>query len=67
VEESDTCGEGEHRAIKMLLLEIGKTRLGPPPQAVKAQLAEVTDVDHLLRMGRAAAWVASWQEIIETP
>jgi hypothetical protein len=46
---------------------VGEVRLGPAEEAVRAQLANVTDLERLTRMHRRAVTAASWQEILETP
>src|SRR2546421_394759 len=71
MEESDTylmiLDQGQERAAREGILVIGEDRFGPPDEAVRVQLANVTDLQRLKRMLRRAAKAASWQEILETP
>jgi hypothetical protein len=69
--ESDTylmiLDEGQEKARREDILVVGEVRLGPCDEAVRSQLANVTDLDRLKRMHRRALDAASWQEILETP
>jgi hypothetical protein len=69
--ESDTylaiLDEGEEKTRREDILVVGEERLGPPDEAVRSQLANITDLDRLKRMLRRAAKAANWQEILETP
>jgi hypothetical protein len=69
--ESDTylaiLDEGQEKASREALLVFCEERLGPPDEAIRSQLANVSDLDRLKRMIRRAANAASWQEILETP
>ena len=71
MEESDTylmiLDQGQERATREDILVFGEERFGPPDEAVRAQLANITDLQRLKRMVRRAAKAASWQEILETP
>jgi hypothetical protein len=70
--ESDTylaiLEEGGVKVRLQDILAVGEERLGPCDQAVRCQLANITDLDRLRRMiRRAAAKAGSWQEILDTP
>jgi hypothetical protein len=69
--ESDTflmiLEEGEEKATREAILAVGEERLGAPDEAIRSQLASITDLARLKRMVRRAAKAASWQEILETP
>jgi hypothetical protein len=69
--ESDTylmiVDEGKEKFAKETILMFAEERLGSCDEAVRSQLANVTDLDRLKRMVRCAAKAASWQEILETP
>jgi hypothetical protein len=71
VHESDTyqaiLDEGQETARREDILVIGEDRFGPPDEAVRSQLANVTDPDRLKRMVRRAAKAANWQEVLEMP
>ena len=69
--ESDTylaiLDEGRERATREDILLVGEERLGPPDEAIKAQLNNVTDLERLKRMIRRAVTAGAWQGILETP
>jgi hypothetical protein len=69
--ESDTylaiLDEGQEKAFREAIQVIGEERLGPPDEAMRSQLANITDLEHLKRMHRRTAKATSWQEILETP
>jgi hypothetical protein len=69
--ESDTylaiLDEGREKARLEDILMLGEERLGPCDEAVRSQLANITDLDRLKRIIRRAVKAASWQEILETP
>jgi hypothetical protein len=71
MQESDTylmiLDEGQEKATRENILVVGEERFGPPEEAVRAQLANVTDLEHLKRMLRRAVKAANWQEILDTP
>jgi hypothetical protein len=71
MQESDTylmiLEEGQEKARREDILVVGEERFGPPPVAVRAQLASITDLERLKRMHRRAVKAANWQEILETP
>jgi hypothetical protein len=71
MEESDTylmiLDQGQEKATREGILVVGEERFGPPDEAVRAQLANITDLQHLKRMHRRAVKAANWQEILETP
>jgi hypothetical protein len=54
------------RAKEDILL-IGEDRLGPPDEATKAELNNITDLDRLKRLVRRAAKAVAWREILDTP
>jgi hypothetical protein len=69
--ESDTylaiLDEGQEKARREDILVVGEERFGPPDEAVRVQLANVTDLERLKRMHRRAVKAANWQEILDTP
>jgi hypothetical protein len=71
MQESDTylmiLDEGREQGTREDILLLEEERIGPPDEAVKAQLSLVTDLDRLKRMVRRAAKATGWQEILETP
>ncbi len=70
MQESDTylmiLDEGQEKARRDDVLVVGQERLGPAAESVKAHLASITDLDHLLRMLRRAATAGTWEEIVNT-
>jgi hypothetical protein len=70
MQESDTylmiLEEGEEKATRKHILVAGEVRLGPCDDAVRNELASVTDLARLNRMFRRAMDANSWQEILET-
>jgi hypothetical protein len=70
MQESDTylmiLDEGQAKATREDILVVGEERFGPPEEAVRAQLASVTDLGRLKRMHRRAVKAASWEEILAT-
>lgn len=70
LEESDTylmiLERGEERATRRGILLVGEERLGPAGEAIREQLANVSDPARLERMLRAAAKAGNWQAILET-
>jgi hypothetical protein len=58
--------EGREKASRDAILMVGEERLGAPDDFVRAELANVTDLERLKRRIRRAAKAASWQEILET-
>jgi hypothetical protein len=71
MEESDTylmiLEQGQEQATRDGILVIGEERFGRVDEAVRSQLANVTDLERLRRMQRRAVKAADWQEILETP
>ncbi len=71
MQESDTylmiLEEGEEKHARKTVLLVGKPRLGPPDESVKARLEHITDLERLDRMICRAVDAASWQEILDTP
>ena len=69
--DSDTylaiLDEGQEKASRESILVVGEERFGPPEEAVRIQLANITDLERLERMHRRAVKAASWQEILDTP
>jgi hypothetical protein len=69
--ESDTylaiLEEGQEKARREDILVVGEERFGPPEEALRVQLANITDLERLKRMHRRAVKAASWQEILDTP
>jgi hypothetical protein len=71
MQESDTflmiLEEGVEKAPRKAVLVVGEARLPPADEAVRSQLASITDLGRLERMLRQAAKATSWQEILATP
>jgi hypothetical protein len=71
MQESDTylmiLDEGQEKAIRETILVQGEDRLGPPDEAVKTGLNDITDLSRLKRMVRQTPKAASWRAILETP
>jgi hypothetical protein len=69
--ESDTylmiLEEGQAKATRENNRVVGEERLGPCAEAVRSQLANITDLARLKRMHRRAVKAASWQEISGYP
>ena len=69
--ESDTylaiLDEGQEKARREDILVVGEELFGSVDEAVRAQLATITDLERLKRMHRRAVKAASWQEILDTP
>ena len=69
--ESDTflaiLDEGQEKAFREAILLQGEDRFGPPNEAVKASLQNITDLDRLKHLVRQTPKAASWQEILNTP
>jgi hypothetical protein len=59
--------EGMAKARREDILIVGEVRFGACDEAVRSQVASITDLDRLKRMHRRAVKAASWQEIFETP
>jgi hypothetical protein len=59
--------EGEEKATRRHILVVGEERFGPADEAVRSQLANITDLARLNRMHRRAVKAANWQEILKTP
>lgn len=71
MQESDTylmiLEEGEEKATREDILVVGEERFGPTEEAVRGQLANITDLARLKRMLRRAVKAANWQEVLDTP
>ncbi|HET6880826.1 MAG TPA: hypothetical protein VFI31_11765 [Pirellulales bacterium] len=71
MQESDTylmiLEEGEEKARRESILELGEARLGNCAENTRAELASVTDLGRLKRMFRRALTAANWREILDTP
>jgi hypothetical protein len=71
MQESDTylmiLDEGQEKRVRKDILILGEEKLGPPDEAVTAQLGSITDLERLDRMFRRAIKANSWQEILDTP
>jgi len=55
------------KATRDNILAVGKQRFGPPEESVKAQLAKVTDREHLQRILLRVVTATSWQQAVDTP
>ena len=56
--------EGRVQATRELLRRLGEKRFGPPPAAVQAALAAITDVAQLERLSERLLDVESWEELL---
>ncbi len=69
--ESDTylaiLDEGQEKALREVILMLGKKILGPPDESVKSSLSTITDLERLKRMIFNAADASTWQEILDIP
>lgn len=69
--ESDTyqaiLDEGAEMVLREMILLQGEDLFGPPGEAEREQLRNVTDLDRLRRMLRRTPKAAGWQDILETP
>lgn len=59
--------EGEAKATRENILTVGEERFGTAEDAVRTQMANVTDLPRLKRMHRRAVRAANWREILDTP
>jgi hypothetical protein len=70
MQESDTylmiLDEGQEKRARKDILLVGKERLGPPDEAVRARLEAITNLERLDRMICRAVTATSWQEIVDT-
>jgi hypothetical protein len=71
MQESDTylmiLDEGKAMAARESILVVVEERFGPPEEAIRTQLANITDLERLKGMHRRAVKAANWQEILDTP
>ena len=71
MQESDTylmiLDEGQEKALREVILVQGEDKFGPPDEAVKASLNNITDLSRLKRIARQTPKATSWQEILDTP
>jgi hypothetical protein len=71
MQESDTFlaieDQGREKALREVTIVAGEELVGPANEAVRARLANITDLERLKRMHRRALKAASWQEILDTP
>jgi len=56
--------EGRVQATRELLRRLGEKRFGPPPAAVQAALAAITDAAQLERLSERLLDVESWEELL---
>jgi hypothetical protein len=70
MQESDTylaiLHEGQEKFAREATLGVGKEWFGPADEAVRVQLASITDLERLKRMVRRAEKAVNWQGILET-
>lgn len=70
MQESDTylmiLEEGEEKARRESIIELGEARIGNCDESTRAELASVTDLGRLKRMFRRAMTAANWREILGT-
>jgi hypothetical protein len=59
--------EGQEKALRDIILVQGEDRFGPPEEAVKAGLSNITDLSRLRRIAPQTPKAASWQDILDTP
>jgi hypothetical protein len=58
---------GKIDEARRFVTRFGSRQFGPPPAAVEAALAAVTDRDRLERMFDAIPTVAGWDDLLATP
>ncbi len=56
--------KGAVKALHRLLLEQGRSKFGPAPEAIEQALRNITDVERLDRLGVQLLRVSSWQELL---
>jgi predicted transposase YdaD len=59
--------EGEIKGARKMLLRQGQKRHGLIPQALRAKLESVNDLEHLGRMSDRVDEAADWQDLLNTP
>ena len=63
LEESDTylmiVDIGQEKAMRRIILLLGEKRFGPPDEAVKAELSNITDLDQLTQLALRASEAGS--------
>jgi hypothetical protein len=71
VQQSDTClailDERQVKYATKALMLVGEERCGLPPEGVKKQIENITDLERLDRMLRRVAKATTWDEILEEP
>ena len=58
--------EGRVLALQETLLEQGRTRFGPPSDAVELAIKGIQDIPRLKRMAQRVLTAADWQELLQT-
>ena len=59
-----TLQEGRIDHAHQIVLELGASKLGPPNETVRANLASITDLDRLNRLTLAMLKATTWEEIL---
>lgn len=59
--------EGEVLGARMILLDQGSLRFGPPDEAARATLLSLNKPGQLKKLGRRLLEVSSWEELLATP
>jgi hypothetical protein len=59
--------DGEIKALHKSLLVLGNRKFGRATDESQARLIAVKDLDHLMRMTERVLFVASWDELLDTP
>jgi hypothetical protein len=71
VEDSTTyqyiIEQGALKALRRVVLRAGATKLGAPPETVKATIQRLEDLPRLERMFGRLITASSWDEVMTTP
>ena len=71
LEESTTyqwiLSQGEARALRKLLLEMGAERFGPPADAISSTIQGVEDPARLNVLVKRVSLVKTWDELLAAP
>lgn len=57
--------DGKVEALRNVIFRLGRKRLGPPDNATKATLEEISDVPRLENLCERLLDVTSWQELLK--
>ena len=63
----EALNEGRFEVATNIIIRLGTKRFGAPDPLVLAWLKDITDFDHLLRIGERLIDVDGWEELLKTP